>query len=87
MTKAFDRRDFLRNCGLASAASLAVSVGSRQLPAVEPLQRNGEAKFKFSLAAYSYRKLLNGKTPELESVQGLGRSDPSWVEVTHDGSD
>jgi len=27
--------------------------------------RNGEPKFKFSLAAYSYRKLLQGKTAEL----------------------
>ncbi len=31
--------------------------------AIEPIQRNGKAKFKSSLAAYSYRKLLSGKKP------------------------
>lgn len=33
--------------------------------AIEPIERPGKAKFKFSLAAYSYRKLLTGNPPEL----------------------
>jgi len=34
-------------------------------PAIEPIKRDGQAKFKFSLAGYSYRKLLKGNPPEL----------------------
>ena len=34
-------------------------------PAVEPIRRNGTAKFKFSLAGYSYRNLLTGNPPKL----------------------
>jgi sugar phosphate isomerase/epimerase len=33
-------------------------------PAIGPIARNGTAKFKFSLAAYSYRELLQGKKEE-----------------------
>ncbi len=33
--------------------------------AIEPIARNGSAKFKFSLAAYSYRDLLSGAAPQL----------------------
>jgi sugar phosphate isomerase/epimerase len=35
------------------------------MPAVEPVARSGSAKFKFSLAGYSYRSLLTGDSPEL----------------------
>ena len=38
--------------GIASLPSLA--------SAIDPIKRNGLAKFKYSLAAYSYRKLLQG---------------------------
>ena len=31
--------------------------------AIEPIQRNGTSFFKYSLAAYSYRDLLNAKSP------------------------
>ena len=55
---ALSRRGFLA----ASAATLAAA-GS--LPAIEPIPRNGQPKFKFSLAAYSYRNLLTGDNPEL----------------------
>jgi sugar phosphate isomerase/epimerase len=34
-------------------------------PAVEPIRRTGTAKFKFSLAGYSYRNLLTGNPPKL----------------------
>lgn len=38
---------------------------SRLARAIEPIQRNGTAKFKFSLAAYSYRDLLTSKPPKV----------------------
>ena len=50
------RRNFLQTStamlGVASLPSLA--------PAIDPIKRNGLPKFKYSLAAYSYRKLLQG---------------------------
>jgi sugar phosphate isomerase/epimerase len=55
------RRDFL--CSTLAASGLAATAG-----AIEPIARNGKPKFKFSLAAYSYRTLLQprqGKDPEL----------------------
>jgi sugar phosphate isomerase/epimerase len=55
---AFSRRDFL----LASGATLVAASTSS---AIEPIPRNGQAKFKFSLAAYSYRELLTGENPKL----------------------
>lgn len=33
--------------------------------AVDPIERNGMPKFKFSLAGYSYRSLLQGNPPQL----------------------
>jgi sugar phosphate isomerase/epimerase len=59
------RRQFLAASACASAAALA---GPRVVSAIEPISRNGQPKFKFSLAAYSYRSLLQGrggKSPEL----------------------
>lgn len=55
---ALSRRNFLA----ASAATLAAS---SVVAAIEPIARNGQPKFKFSLAAYSYRTLLTGDKPEL----------------------
>lgn len=60
-----DRRQWLRNSanmGVAAAIGLGLP-GS--LKAIEPIARNGKPKFKFSLAAYSYRDLLTGKSPKL----------------------
>lgn len=57
-----NRRRFLQTCA-ASASAMAAS--SQALLAIEPIARNGKPKFKFSLAAYSYRKLLSGEKPEL----------------------
>src|SRR5439155_5550563 len=63
-----DRRGFLRNLALASAGALGAA-GVERLPrqarAIEPIARNGTSKFKFSLAAYSYRDLLTGKNAKL----------------------
>ncbi len=51
------RRTFLQATGaVAAAAALNCST-----PAIEPIERSGEAKFKFSLAAYSYRDLFKSK--------------------------
>jgi sugar phosphate isomerase/epimerase len=47
------RRTFLATAAAATLASSASAIG--------PIARNGEAKFKFSLAAYSYRDLLTAK--------------------------
>ncbi|WP_231936462.1 sugar phosphate isomerase/epimerase family protein [Bythopirellula polymerisocia] len=38
---------------------------TQHAPAISPIERNGIPKFKFSLAAYSYRNLLTGNSPEL----------------------
>ncbi len=64
MTNHLHRRTFLQHCGLAT---VAVATVARPNPAVasEPIARNGNPKFKFSLAAYSYRNLLTGDKPEL----------------------
>lgn len=64
MHRSFDRRRFLQTCSIASAATVT-SLAANNILAAEPIVRNGAAKFKFSLAAYSYRNLLQGKTAEL----------------------
>lgn len=61
MSNRIHRRSFLGVAAAAAGAGLA----PRQAPAIEPIQRNGTAKFKFSLAAYSYRNLLSGSSPQL----------------------
>ncbi len=63
-----DRRGFFRDATLLTAGAVGGIAGGLfpvRSPAIEPIQRNGQAKFKFSLAGYSYRKLLNGNPPEL----------------------
>src|SRR6476646_11187009 len=61
------RREFLCTTAITGASLAATGLASRAL-AIEPIQRNGTPKFKFSLAAYSYRDLLlpkQGKAPQL----------------------
>lgn len=68
-----DRRGFLRQLG-AGALSAAALLGGSPLQAIEPIARSGGPKFKFSLAAYSYRDFLlgkNGAAPELTFVDFL----------------
>jgi sugar phosphate isomerase/epimerase len=65
-----NRRAFLRDVTLVAAGAaggLAGGLFPLSAPAIEPIARNdlGKAKFKFSLAAYSYRELLTGKSPKL----------------------
>ncbi len=57
-----DRRRFLHQSSLAATA-LCVPTGLAR--GIEPIRREGQAKFKFSLAAYSYRELLTGAQPPL----------------------
>lgn len=62
-----DRRAFLTGVA-ATASSLAISGSPHSGSAVrasEPVRRNGTPKFKFSLAAYSYRRLLQGEDAPL----------------------
>ena len=53
------RREFLRASALTGTA-FAVGHLAHPAAAIEPVVRNGRPKFKFSLAAYSYRSLLQG---------------------------
>lgn len=59
-----NRRDFVKQT-LAASAALAVapwaSSVARVATAAEPVARTGKPFFKFSLAAYSYRDMLNAK--------------------------
>lgn len=57
-----DRRKFLAS---VTATTAIATTGLHALQAIEPIQRNGSPRFKFSLAAYSYRDLLTGDRPQL----------------------
>ena len=56
-----DRRLFLAS----TAAATALTASQPFARAIEPIRRNGVPRFKFSLAAYSYRDLLTGNAPRL----------------------
>jgi sugar phosphate isomerase/epimerase len=55
-----DRRRFL-----AAGAAVGVAWAAGPTRAIEPIARTGKPQFKFSLAAYSYRDLLQGKKKSL----------------------
>jgi sugar phosphate isomerase/epimerase len=61
-----DRRDFLWRAGGCAVAGATLALGQPAL-AIDPIARSGEPKFKFSLAAYSYRDLLTKKELTLSS--------------------
>jgi sugar phosphate isomerase/epimerase len=63
MAKHLTRRGFLRSSSVAAAA-LAGGLRGVAARAIEPIARNGTAKFKLSLAAYSYRDLLTAQKGE-----------------------
>lgn len=68
MSERKDRRGFFRDATLVTAGALGGLAGGffpLGAPAVEPIRRNGTAKFKFSLAGYSYRNLLTGNPPQM----------------------
>ena len=56
-----NRRTFIRT----SSAMLGTATLPSLASAIEPIKRNGTHKFKYSLAAYSYRKLLQGDQAEM----------------------
>ncbi len=61
------RREFLHTTAI-TGSSIALGGLAKSASAIEPIARNGKPKFKFSLAAYSYRDLLlpkQGKEPQL----------------------
>lgn len=61
------RRTFLKEWGavaLGAAGLSSLPLNAKQARAIEPIARNGKSLFKFSLAAYSYRDLLNAKPPK-----------------------
>ena len=68
MPKQPNRRAFLRRVAQAGGAAVGGIAGAlcpHDARAIEPLERTGKSKYKFTLAAYSYRSLLSGKKPEL----------------------
>jgi sugar phosphate isomerase/epimerase len=64
MSIAANRRRFLRDAAV-TFSGLAAGLAWRDAGAIEPIARPGEPKYKFSLAAYSYRDLLSGESPRL----------------------
>jgi sugar phosphate isomerase/epimerase len=65
MSKNQTRRSFLGNAAVATAGAIGGAVATRPVSGVEPIQRSGGTKYKFTLAGYSYRRLLTGENPEL----------------------
>jgi len=62
MSAYLNRRTFLGTSAVAGISALGAKPGL----AIEPIHRGDWGpKFKFSLAAYSYRSLLSGKDPQL----------------------
>jgi sugar phosphate isomerase/epimerase len=65
MSNRTSRRAFLQSCAVASGgAALAGGFWPGKAQAIDPIKRSGKSFFKFSLAAYSYRDLLNAKPPK-----------------------
>ena len=66
MSERPDRRTFLRHVAFTSGAVVGGgSLCQNKSLGVEPIQREGGPKYKFTLAGYSYRKLLTGDPPEM----------------------
>ena len=81
MNAATTRRTFLG----AAGAALAGGAILRPATAIEPIPRREEAKFKFSLAAYSYRDLLSGKNASLtlaDFIDDCAKMDLEGTELT-----
>ncbi len=66
MNQSVDRRAFLATAASLTAGAWGVATATWAEPAaaIEPIQRVGGSFFKFSMAAYSYRDLLNAKPPK-----------------------
>jgi sugar phosphate isomerase/epimerase len=81
------RRHFLQTAAIAGS-SLALGNLAHPAAAIEPIVRNGLPKFKYSLAAYSYRDLLlpkQGKEPQLtlaDFIDDCARFELEGTELT-----
>lgn len=85
MFRDINRRKFLQDCAAATAIASGVGLPGQFATGIEPISRNGSPKFKFSLAAYSYRDLLSGDSPELtlaDFVRDCARMDLEGAELT-----
>lgn len=63
MTVALNRRTFLQGAVSLGAGAAVVGAGLSPSQGIEPVRRAAGPKFKFSLAAYSYRDLFVGEKP------------------------
>lgn len=81
------RRQFLQ-ASTATFAGVALTAATKPAPAIQPIPRNGQPKFKFSLAAYSYRDFLapkQGKQPTLtlkDFIDDCAKLDLDGTELT-----
>lgn len=82
------RRQFFRDATLIAAGAaggLAGGLVPIHAPAIEPIQRSARPRFKFSLAAYSYRDLIGGKSPTLkleDFIDDCARMELEGTELT-----
>ena len=84
MHRSTNRRNFLKTSASVAAAG-AVSTLGPMASAIEPIVRNGSPKFKFSLAGYSYRNLLQGDSPELtygDFIEDCAKMELEGTELT-----
>jgi sugar phosphate isomerase/epimerase len=70
-----NRRSFFQSAAVCCAGAALPAALSSVASASEPVSRNGMPKFKFSLAAYSYRSLLKKKNAKDEKDAELKLSD------------
>ncbi len=65
MTHLSSRPTFLKRFTSIAAGPAVLGLAASELWAIDPIERKGGAKFKFSVAAYSYRDLLTGSPAKL----------------------
>jgi len=75
MTAKPNRRSFFQSAAVCCVGAALPRALSSVASGVEPISRNGSPKFKFSLAAYSYRSLLKKKNAKDEKDAKLKISD------------
>ncbi len=75
MTAKPNRRSFFQSAAVCCVGAALPPVLSSVASGGEPISRNGSPKFKFSLAAYSYRSLLKKKNAKDEKDAQLKLSD------------
>ncbi len=62
---AHDRRSFLKRSAIVAGTAALGAAAPCAAVAIDPVQRESGEKFKFSLAAYSFRELLTGREPQM----------------------